>query len=459
MSIHEPSLKGAPGEVERSITASTAPTNSRGKVLFASLIGTTIEYYDFYIYATAAVVVFPYLFFITSSPSTALLASLASFGVAFFARPIGGVLFGHFGDRIGRKGTLVASLLTMGLGTFAIGLIPSATTPGWEFLAPALLVLMRFAQGLGLGGEWSGAVLLATENAPEGKRAIYGSFPQLGTAFGFIIANGLFLLLTAMLSAEAFLAWGWRIPFLASALMVIVGLWVRLSLVESTAFKKVVEEGEVAKLPLARVFKTSWKAIIIGTFSMVSLFSLVFILSTFTLSYGTTPTTAAVPGLGYDRPTFMLMIVVGAVAFAAFTLIAGPFAERFGRRRVLIVSMVLIIALGLLFVPLLSGGTPGVMTLLLVGFALLGLSYGPMGAFQPELFPANVRYTGSALSFNISSILGGALAPLIAVALWSVAQGSPVLVGLYLSGMCVISLIALLVSRETKDVAYNDNIS
>jgi metabolite-proton symporter len=459
------------------IEATPAPANTRGRVILASLIGTSIEFYDFYVYATAAVLVFPSLFFANANPTTALLASFAVFGVAFIARPIGSIIFGHFGDRIGRKGTLVASLLVMGLATVLIGCIPTALTPGWQFLAPFLLVVLRFCQGLGLGGEWSGAALLATENAPAGKRAIYGTFPQLGAPIGFIIANVLFLILSLTLPTNAFAAWGWRIPFLLSAVLVIIGLYVRLKLVETPAFQKVVASGEVAKLPLARVFKTSWRPLILGTFIMLATYVLFYLMTAFTLTYGTTPATAQaaaaaaakagkpfvaasfVPGLGFTRNNFLIMLIIGVVFFGIFTLVAGPLAEKFGRRKTLIWVTVGIFVFGLLFVPLFAGGVVGTMALLLVGFTLMGLTFGPMGAELPELFPTNVRYTGSAISYNLASVLGAALAPSIAVGLWSLAHGSTVWVGIYLSATAVITLIALLISKETKDVQFTDNVS
>jgi len=451
--------------------APSAPTNPRSRVILASLIGTSIEFYDFYVYATAAVLVFPALFFPSDNPVASQLASFAAFGAAFIARPIGSVLFGHFGDRIGRKGTLVASLLTMGIATFIIGILPTALTPGWQILAPLLLVLMRFTQGIGLGGEWSGAALLATENAPKNKRAIYGTFPQLGAPIGFIIANGVFLLLSLNLPSEDFLEWGWRIPFLASAILVIVGLYVRLKLIETPAFTKVVERGEVAKLPLARVFKTSWRPLILGTFIMLATYVLFYLMTAFTLSYGTTAKTAAdaaaaaeaagkpfdastfVAGLGYSRNDFLVMLIIGCVFFGIFTLVAGPLAERFGRRRTLILTTIGILVFGALFVPLFGAGTVGVMALLIIGFTLMGLTFGPMGAVLPELFPTNVRYTGSAISYNVASILGAALAPGVALALLGIADG-PVLVGLYLSAAAVITLIALIISKDTANVDY-----
>ncbi|MCJ1696329.1 MFS transporter [Rathayibacter caricis DSM 15933] len=439
--------------------APSAPQNSRGRVILASLIGTSIEFYDFYAYATAAVLVFPTLFFVNEDPATALLASFAVFGVAFIARPIGSIIFGHFGDRVGRKGTLVASLLTMGIATFLIGCLPTALTPGWEFLAPFLLVVMRFCQGLGLGGEWSGAALLATENAPANKRAIYGTFPQLGAPIGFIVANVLFLVLATSMDDETFAAWGWRVPFLASAVLVIIGLYVRFKLVETPAFQKVVEKGEVAKLPLARVFVTSWRPLILGTFIMLATYVLFYLMTTFTLTYGTAATDGPVAGLGYTRNDFLIMLIVGVVFFGIFTLVSGPLAEKFGRRKLLITVTSAIIVFGLLFVPLFGGGFVGVMAVLILGFTLMGLTFGPMGAVLPELFPTNVRYTGSAMSYNLASILGAAVAPIIAVALWQAAGGSPVLVGLYLSAAGVLTLIALILSKETQHLSYTDNVS
>jgi len=452
--------------------APAAPVNPRSRVILASLIGTSIEFYDFYVYATAAVLVFPVLFFPSDNAAASQLASFAAFGVAFIARPIGSILFGHFGDRIGRKGTLVASLLTMGIATFIIGILPTALTPGWELAAPALLVAMRFAQGVGLGGEWSGAALLATENAPKNKRAIYGTFPQLGAPIGFIIANGVFLLLSLNLDPEHFQAWGWRVPFIASAVLVIIGLYVRLKLVETPAFTKVIERGEVAKLPLARVLKTSWRPLILGTFIMLATYVLFYLMTAFTLSYGTTPSDVAVAqaaadaagkpfdpstfvaGLGYSRNDFLIMLIVGCIFFGIFTLVAGPLAEKFGRRKTLIFTTVGIIVFGGLFVPLFGAGTVGVVALLIIGFTLMGLTFGPMGSVLPELFPTNVRYTGSAISYNVASILGAALAPTIALALLAVADGSPVFVGLYLSAAAVITLIALFISKETKNMDY-----
>ncbi|WP_406030211.1 MHS family MFS transporter [Nocardioides sp. NBC_00163] len=445
------------------MSATPAPANPRSRVLVASLIGTTIEFYDFYAYATAAVLVFPALFFPAGDPTTALLASFAVFGAAMVARPIGAIFFGHLGDRLGRKTTLVISLLTMGIATFLIGALPTYETVGW--VATALLVLMRLAQGFALGGEWSGAALVATENAPEGKRAIYGTFPQLGAPLGFILANGLFLAIAALLSAEgadptrpseAFLEWGWRVPFLFSAVMVIVGLWVRLRLVESDVFTKSQDAGLVRKVPLASVVRNQGKQLVLGTFFMLATYVLFYLMTAFSLSFGTAATDLPVPGLGYGYTTFVLMLIFGVIFFGIFTMVSGPLAERFGRRRLLIAVTLGIIVFGLAWVPLVNAGTVGVLLWLVLGFSLMGLTFGPMGALLPELFPTSVRYTGSGISYNVASILGAAVAPFIAVALWKQADGSPVLVGVYLSVMAVITLISLVIGKETKDVALEE---
>jgi len=437
------------------------PANPRSRVVVASLIGTTIEFYDFYVYATAAVLVFPHLFFPTGDETVALLSSFAVFGAAMVARPLGAVFFGHLGDKRGRKVTLVGALLTMGIATFLIGVLPTYSLVGW--FAPLLLVLLRLAQGFALGGEWSGAALVATENAPAGKRAWYGTFPQLGAPIGFIIANGLFLVIAAILPSadpslpsQAFLEWGWRIPFLFSAVMVAVGLWVRLRLVESTAFTRASKTGRLARVPLATVIRTHWRELILGTFYMLATYVLFYLMTTFSLSYGRAATDAAVPGLGYDYTTFVQLMIFGVVFFGIFTLVSGPLADRFGRRPMLIVVTAAILVFGLVWVPMLSLGTMGVVLWLVVGFTLMGFTFGPMGALLPELFPTALRYTGSGIAYNVSSILGAAVAPFIAVWLWTLGEGSPIWVGVYLAVMSALTLIALLLGRETKDVELDD---
>ena len=452
------------------MSTTTAPANPRSRVITASLVGTTIEFYDFYAYATAAVLVFPILFFPSDNETASLLASFAVFGAAMVARPIGAMVFGHFGDKYGRKATLVASLLTMGIATVLIGVLPTFQQINW--VAPLLLLLLRLAQGFALGGEWSGAALVATENAPKGKRAWYGSFPQLGAPIGFIIANFIFLAINWLLphaedpslKSEAFLSWGWRIPFLFSAVMVIIGLWVRLKLVESDTFKKAGESGAIRKMPLVTVFRHYWKQLILGTFIMLATYVLFYLMTNFTLTYGTALTDADVPGLGFGYTDFVLMQIIGVVFFGVFTLLSGPIADAVGRRRLLMWVTAAIIVFGLLFnVFLLPYADPkftGALTqaFLILGFMLMGTTFGPMGALLPELFPTNVRYSGSAISYNVSSILGAALAPLIALQLWAAADGSPWLVGVYLSAMGVLTFIALIFTPETKDHDYESDL-
>ena len=447
-------------------TTSPAPLNSPGRVITASMIGTTIEFYDFYVYATAAVLVFPQLFFKTGNPTTALLASFAVFGAAMVARPIGAIFFGHLGDRRGRKTTLVISLLVMGIATFLIGCLPTYSSVG--VLAPFLLLVLRLTQGFALGGEWSGAALVATENAPPGKRAWYGTFPQLGAPLGFIIANGIFLIINFALPhpdgptqrSEAFLSWGWRVPFLFSAVMVIVGLWVRLKLVESETFRTATERGAIRKVPLSTTFRYNWREVVLGTFIMLATYVLFYLMSSFTLTYGTAKTDASPGGLGFSYTDFVLMQIIGVVFFGLFTLISGPVADMIGRRRLLIWTTVAIIAFGLSFQLFLQPrddlAFTGALTqaFLIFGFMLMGTTFGPMGALLPELFPTNVRYTGSAIAYNVASILGAAVAPIIAVALWATAGGEVWPVGVYLAGAGVLTLIALLLSKETKDVDY-----
>ncbi|WP_433876443.1 MFS transporter [Sinomonas atrocyanea] len=451
--------------------------NTRGRVIFSSLIGTTIEFFDFYAYATASVLVFPKLFFPNASDINAILSSFAIFGVAFVARPVGSVLFGHFGDKLGRKGTLVASLLTMGLATFFIGVLPPATTSGWIVLAPLLLVLLRFAQGLALGGEWSGAALLATENAPANKRAVWGTFPQLGAPIGFILANVLFVVLDLFLDDRQFMDFGWRIPFLASIIMVAIGLYVRLKLVESVSFQKVVKEEKVAKVPIAATFKHHWRAVIAGTFIMLATYVLFYLTTSFTLTYGTAtdkvevaraaaekagkpfdPSTF-VPGLGIDRSEFLWMLILGVVFFGVFTVLSGPLAEKYGRRKFLIWVTVGILLFGLTWGLMFGPGKGAAMVGLIVGFTLMGLTFGPMAAILPELFPANVRYTGSAVAYNLSSVLGAAPASFVAIALWQFGKGNTVWVGVYLAISAVLTLVALWLTKETKDKEFEENVS
>jgi metabolite-proton symporter len=424
------------------------PVNSRGKVVVASLVGTAIEFFDFYIYATAAVIVFPHIFFPQGDPTAATLQSLATFAIAFVARPIGSALFGHFGDRVGRKVTLVASLLTMGVSTVLIGLLPSYETIG--VLAPMLLALARFGQGLGLGGEWGGAALLATENAPPRKRALYGSFPQLGAPIGFFFANGTFLLLSWLLTDEQFMSWGWRVPFILSAVLVIIGLYVRVSLHETPVFAKIAKAGKQVKIPLGTLLTKHLKATVIGTFIMLATYTLFYIMTVYSMTFST----AAVPvGLGFSRNDVLWMLMMAVIGFGVMVPIAGYLADKFGRRKCMIVitSLMIVFALAV-FQPLLGSGNPTlVMAFLLIGLSLMGLTFGPMGALLPELFPTEVRYTGASFSYNVASILGASVAPYIAT--WLQANYGLFYVGLYLAAMSAITLVALLVSKETRHLS------
>jgi len=418
-----------------------AHKNTPGQVLFASMIGTTIEFFDFYIYATAAVLAFPKLFFPTSDPNTATLASLATFGIAFFARPIGSALFGHFGDRIGRKTTLVAALLTMGVSTVVIGVLPTYASIG--IAAPALLALCRFGQGLGLGGEWGGAVLLAIENAPPGRRAWYGMFPQLGAPVGFFFSGGVFLLLSELLTDDQFFSFGWRIPFLASAVLVLVGLYVRLTITETPVFQATMTREERSRVPIAEVFRLHSRAVVVGVLSSLVTFVLFYLMTVFALSWGTSK-------LGFSRTTFLVVQLIGVVFFAITIPISARVAER-GRRVTLIGVTLAIGAFGFFFAPLLEAGLTGATVAMVVGLALMGFTYGPLGTVLSELFPTRVRYTGSSMTFNLTGIFGASLAPYIAT--WLAQHYGLQYVGYYLTAAAALTLAGLLAIHETRDAA------
>lgn len=404
------------------------------RVLFASLIGTTIEFFDFYIYGTAAVLVFPALFFPSDNPATATLQSLATFALAFLARPIGSAVFGHFGDRIGRKATLVAALLTMGLSTVAIGLLPTYESIG--LLAPALLALCRFGQGIGLGGEWGGAVLLATENAPPEKRSWYGMFPQLGAPIGFILSTGVFIVLSGALSDEQFFAWGWRIPFLASSLLVFVGLYVRLQITETPAFQEAIEKNERVKAPLLTVLRDHTRMLILATIAAVTTFVTFYLMTVFTLSWGTSQ-------LGYARQDFLIVQIIGVLFFAGAIPLSAVIADRLGYIRMLIMATIAIMMFGLVFGSMFVAGNDAlVLVLHCIGLACMGLTYGPLGTALAEQFPTPVRYTGTSLAFNLAGILGGSFAPYIAT--WLAVNHGIAAVGYYLTVAGLLTLLALL---------------
>ncbi len=443
--------------------APDGPSRSdRARIIVSSLVGTTIEFYDFYAYATAAISVFPILFFHSASQTGALLASLATFGVAFVARPIGSVLFGHFGDRIGRKATLVASLLTMGIATVIIGMLPNMYQIGlW---APALLAVMRFCQGLGLGGEWSGASLLAGENARPGKRGFDSMWPQLGAPIGFFLANGFFLILTFTMDYDStsaqtnhsFLVWGWRLPFLFSAVIVVLGLWVRFKLEETPAFKHIQASGQVAKAPVAETFRTSWKQVIQGTFLMLTTYTLFYLMTTWILSYAIGSSEEGFLGIGYQ--TFLKIQLLTITAFALMVPVSGYLGDKFGRKAFLSATTAAIGVFGLTFGLFLApsrmgtGADANLVTMaifMFIGMMLMGLTFGIQSALLPELFPTNVRYTGSAIAYNVSSILGAAVAPFIAT--WLASRYGPGYVGIYLLSMAILTFISCRSIPETRD--------
>jgi metabolite-proton symporter len=412
--------------------------NSPRQVLFASMVGTTIEFFDFYIYATAAVLAFPRLFFPASDPASSTLASLATFGIAFLARPVGSGLFGHFGDRIGRKQTLVLALSTMGLSTFAIGVLPSYASIG--ILAPLLLALCRFGQGIGLGGEWGGAVLLAVENAPPHRRALYGMFPQLGAPVGFLMSGGTFLLLSHWLTERQFFTFGWRLPFLASAVLVLLGLYVRLTITETPVFEEALKRAAPVGFPMLTVLRRHTRALIAGILVCLATFVLFYLMTVFALSYATTT-------LHYPREKFLLIQLFGILFFAAFIPVSALLAER-GRKPVMLGVTVLIGLFGLVLAPLFTAGTTGAVAMMCAGLTLMGMTYGPVGTLVSELFPTSVRYTGSSLAFSMAGILGASLAPYIAT--WLAPRYGLPYVGYYLSASAVLTLVGVFMVRETK---------
>lgn len=424
-------------------TAAPADSNSHRRVLLASFVGTGVEFYDFYIYATAASLVFGEIFFPVAEPGMQQMASFATLAVAFFARPIGAAFFGHFGDRIGRKSTLVASLLTMGMSTTLIAFLPTYASAGWW--APFILCLLRFGQGFGLGGEWGGAALLAVENAPPGWRARFGCAPQMGAPAGFIAANGLFLLLGIFLTPDQFREWGWRIPFLISAVLVGLGLWIRLKLTETAEFAAALEEAPPPAVPFAELIRNHGMATLAGTIGAVACFALYYIATAFALGYGTKT-------LGYSMQS-MLFVQLGAILFMAVGIFVSAWLadKHFDERRVLAGGCVAVVLCGFLLGPMLgSGSLLLVFAFLSLALLLMGFVYGPLGAWLPGLFPARVRYTGASMAFNVAGVIGGGLTPLVAQAL---AGGYGLsAVGLYASGAAALSLIALLAVRSVPRV-------
>jgi metabolite-proton symporter len=413
-----------------------------GRIVLASLVGTTIEFYDFYIFGTAAALVFGPMFFPKSAPETQALNAYLTFGIAFLARPVGSFLFGHFGDRVGRKSALVATMLTMGLATTLIGALPGYATAG--VVAPWLLAALRFLQGVGLGGEWGGAALIATENAPDGRRAWFGMFPQLGPPIGFFIATGLFLALLIGFGEAAFVDWAWRVPFLASAILVAIGLYVRVALEETPAFKVAMALDKRVAIPLATVLRNHLRPLIQGSLAIVVCYALFYISTVYMLGYG-------VRSLGIARVSLLEMLCVAILFMAVATPISAALADRVGRRPVLLASALAAAAVGLMMPTLLAQGPAGVLVFLSLALGVMGLTFAPLGALLPELFPTEVRYTGAASAYNLGGIIGASFAPSLAQILE--AQGGIAWVGYYIAVAAAISFVAILSMRETRHIA------
>ncbi|WP_207003019.1 MFS transporter [Trinickia mobilis] len=434
-------MSSSPSSRAAASAPDAAAQTSRSRIIFASFIGTAIEFYDFYVYATAAALVIGPVFFPHGSATAQALSAFVTFGIAFVARPIGSFLFGHFGDRIGRKSTLVASLLVMGISTTLIGVVPGYDAIG--SLAPILLCILRFGQGIGLGGEWGGAALLATENAPAGRRGWFGMFPQLGPSVGFLASNGLFFGLALTLSDAQFRSWGWRVPFLVSAVLVALGLYVRLKIAETPAFKAAVERRERVRVPLASLVAHHWRPTLLGAFAMVVCYTLFYISTVFSLSYG-------VSTLHFSRQSFLGMLCFAVVFMALATPLSAWASDRYGRKPVLIAGIAAAILSGFAMAPLLgSGSMPLVALFLTIELFLMGITFAPMGALLPELFPTHVRYTGAGVAYNLGGILGASVAPYIAQLL--AAHGGLAWVGAYVSAAAALSLVGVLCMRETRD--------
>jgi MFS transporter, MHS family, shikimate and dehydroshikimate transport protein len=425
-------------------------TQSVRKVALASFVGTTIEWYDFFLYGTAAALVFGDLFFPEAEPVVGTLLAFSTYAVGFAARPIGGIVFGHFGDRIGRKSMLVLSLLIMGVATFLIGCLPTFASIG--VMAPILLVVLRFAQGIGVGGEWGGAVLMSVEHAPPGRRGFFGSWPQMGVPAGLLLSTSAFAIVQAMTSESAFLSWGWRIPFLASAVLVAVGLFIRLRLMESPAFQRVKETKTEAPKPIVDVVRKYPREVLVAMGMRVAENGAFYILTVFVLAYGEDE-------LGLSKNTMLTGVIIAAAIGLVTVPLFGALSDRVGRRPLYLAGAVVTTLWAFPLFGLLNTESPVLIWLAIVVGVNLGhdLMYGPQAAYFAELFGTRVRYSGASLGYQLASVFAGGFAPLIATALLAAGDGSPTLVALYVTAMGLISVVATLFARETyrKDV-YED---
>jgi MFS family permease len=411
------------------------------RVALASCAGTTIEFYDFFIYGTAAALVFPTVFFPALGAAAATVASFATFAVAFMARPLGAVLFGHLGDRLGRKRTLISTLLLMGAATVLIGLLPSAGAIG--VTAPILLVALRFAQGLAVGGEWAGATLLAAEYAPADRRGLYGVFPQTGPALAFALSSATFLAVNLFVgeTSEAFVTWGWRVPFLLSSLLVLVGLYVRLQVEETPMFRAAAGNAR-RHGPLVGAFRHQGREILLAAGSLAMLFAFFYVGTAYLTSYGTL-------AVGLSRATVLSLGLLGALVFGITIVASGVWSDRIGRKKVVVAACAVSVPWGLVLFPLLETGTAGAFALGLIGtLAIFGVSYGPAGALLPEMFRTEYRYTGAGMAYNLAGVIGGATAPILAARFTEAGDTSHV--GLMLAGFGLLSLVCALALPETK---------